>query len=164
MKQIIHSKKHINQLSLGTVSQAAVENFIIATAIEGQSTTPEFIEEGASVKACYIELWVGTESATVVNSYTVAIYKDPGGQNAASSAQMAALHDYPNKKNILFTAQGLLPIEAGGIIPVVRGWYKIPKGKQRFGLGDRLILTLRNNNASAIDIIFCGLAIYKEYT
>ncbi len=164
MRQIIQSKKHINQHSQGTVAQAAIDNFVICTAIEGPSTTPEFISEGAIVKACYVEMWVGTESATVVNSYTIALYKDPGGSNPALTADMAALHDWSNKKNILFTGQGLLPIEDGGIIPVMRGWYKIPKGKQRFGLGDRLVLTLRNNNATAIDIQFCGIAIFKEYT
>ncbi len=162
MRPIIQSKKHINQESLATVGTGAVGNFVIATSIEGASTAPEFINEGAIVKACYVEFWAGTESATVVTSYTVALYKDPGGTNPALTADMAALHDWSNKKNILFTGQGLLPIEAGGIVPVMRQWYKIPKGKQRFGLGDRLILTIRNN--SAIDIIFCGVAVFKEYT
>ncbi len=162
MKPIIHSKKHINQLSLSTVAAAAVGNFIICTAIEATSSAPVNIEEGAGVKACYVELWLGTESATVVTSYTVALYKDPGGSNSADATEMAALHDYPNKKNILFTSQGLLPIEAGGIVPVMRQWYKIPKGKQRFGLGDRLLVTIRNN--SAVDIIFCGVAVFKEFT
>ncbi len=81
-----------------------------------------------------------------------------------TTASMAALHDYANKKNILFTAQGLLTPTDGGQVPVVRGWYKIPKGKQRFGLTDQLFVSIRNNNATSIDINFCGLAIYKEYT
>ncbi len=164
MKPIIQSKKHIFQISQGTVAQSAVVNALLATAIEGASTTPEFVNEGASLKACYVEFWVSQDSASVVGSYTVILYKDPGGTSAASSAQVAALHDYPNKKNILFTAQGLLTPNDGGQVPVLRSWYKIPRGKQRWGLGDRLILAIRNNNATAIDINFCGLAIYKEYT
>ncbi len=164
MKPIIQSKKHIFQISQGTVAQSAVVNNLLATSIEGSSTTPEFVNEGATLKACYVEFWVSQDSATVVGSYTVILYKDPGGTGAASSAQVAALHDYPNKKNILFTAQGLLTPNDGGQVPVLRSWYKIPKGKQRWGLGDRLILAIRNNNATAIDINFCGLAIYKEYT
>ncbi len=139
-------------------------NTIFATAIEGASTTPEFINEGAIVKACYIEFWVSQDSASVVGSYTVVLYKDPGGSNAASTTNMAALHDYSNKKNILFTAQGLLTPNDGGQVPVLRAWYKIPKGKQRFGLGDRMILAIRNNNATAIDINFCGVILFKEYT
>ncbi len=164
MRPIIKSKKHISQISQSTVAQAAVGNAILVTAIEGTSATPTDVEEGAIVKACYVEFWVSQDSASVVGSYTVALYKDPGGTNPALTGNMAALHDYSNKKNLFFCAQGLLTPNDGGQVPVLRGWYKIPKGKQRFGLGDRLIVTIRNNNATAIDINFCGLAIYKEYT
>ncbi len=164
MRPIIHSKKHIVQISQGTVAQGAVSTTNVVTSQEAVSTTPDAIEVGALVKACYVEFWVSQDSASIVGSYTFAITKDPGGNAAPSTAEMAALHDYNNKKNILFTAQGLLTPNDGGQVPIVRGWYKIPKGKQRFGLGDRLRLTLRNNNATAIDINFCGLAIYKEYS
>ncbi len=113
---------------------------------------------------CYVEFWLGMASTSVTGSYTVCLYKDPGSAQTMSAANMAAIHDYPNKKNIFFTAQALLSPDDGGIIPVLRGWYKIPKGKQRFGLGDKLRITVRNNNATAVDINFCGLAIFKEYS
>ncbi len=164
MKAPIHTKKHINQISQSTVGQAAVVTTVIAQSQEAVSTTPSAIEEGALLKACYLEYWVSQDSASVVGSYTVILYKDPGGSNSADTSEMAALHDYVNKKNILFTAQGLLTPNDGGQIPVLRGWYKIPKGKQRFGLSDRLLITIRNNNATAIDINFCGVAVFKEYT
>ncbi len=144
--------------------QAAVASTTIVLAAEATSTTPDGVEEGATVKACYVEFWVSQDSASVVGSYTIVLQKDPGSNANITSANMAALHDYDNKKNILFTAQGLLTPNDGGQVPVLRGWYKIPKGKQRFGLRDKLNLIIRNNNATAIDINFCGLAIYKEYT
>ncbi len=164
MKAVIHSKKHLFQISQGTVAQAAVVSQTFVDAIEGASTTPQHVQEGASVKACYIEFWVSQDSASVVGSYTIALYKDPGGANAAGAGDMAALHDWNNKKNILFTAQGLLTPNDGGQVPVLRAWYKIPKGKQRMGLGDKMRLTIRNNNVTAIDVNFCGLILYKEYT
>ncbi len=164
MRAPIHSKKHIVQISQSTVAQAAVGTTGIIHSIEAASTQPKQIAEGAIVKACYVEFWVSQDSASVVGSYTVVLYKDPGGNALATSTEVAALHDYSNKKNILFTAQGLLTPNDGGQVPVIRGWYKIPKGKQRFGLGDALNLVIRNNNATAIDINFCGLAIFKEYT
>ncbi len=164
MRPVIKSKKHVVQISQANVGQAAVVSTVLVTAVEATGNLPDHVEEGAIVKSCYVEFWVSQDSASVVGSYTVILYKDPGGTNAATSAQMAALHDYSNKKNILFTAQGLLTPNDGGQVPVLRSWYKIPKGKQRFGLTDRLILAIRNNNATAIDINFCGLAIYKEYT
>ncbi len=164
MKAVIHSRKHINQLSQSTVGQAVVVDTIIAQAIEGHSTVPGQILEGASIKACYVEFWVSQDSASVVGSYTVILYINPGNTPIVNTAQMAALHDYPNKKNILFTAQGLLTPNDGGQVPVLRGWYKIPKGKQRFGLNTSLNLAIRNNNATSIDINLCGVFIYKEYT
>ncbi len=164
MRAPIHSKKHINQISQSTVAQAAVGNTTLIRAVEPQSTLPSEVEEGAIVKACYVEFWVSQDSASVVGSYTVALSKDPGGSSGMTAANLAALHDYTNKKNILFTGQGLLTPNDGGQVPVLRGWYKIPKGKQRFGLGDILRVSIRNNNSTAIDINFCGLAIYKEYS
>ncbi len=163
MRPIIHSKKHIVQVSQATVAQAAVVNTALVVATEAGSSTPTNVIEGAIVKNCYVEFWVSQDSASVVGSYTIALFKDPGNNAGMTTGEMAALHDYTNKKNILFTAQGLLTPNDGGQVPVLRSWYKIPKGKQRFGLGDRLTLSIRNNNSTAIDINFCGLAIFKEY-
>jgi len=164
LRPIIKSKKHIFQISQSTVGQALVVNTIFVTAQEGTSTTPNGVEEGALVKACYVEFWVSQDSASVVGSYTIVLQKLPGSAANMTTTEMAALHDYDNKKNILFSGQGLLTPNDGGQVSVLRGWYKIPKGKQRFGLNDRMVVTIRNNNATAIDINFCGLVVYKEYT
>ncbi len=164
MRPVIKSKKHLVQIPLSNVAQSLHVNTTLVDAQEATSTVPTVVEEGAIVKACYVEYWVGNTSASVQGSFTVALYKDPGGNAGMVSGDLAALHDYDNKKNILFTSQALVPVEDAGIIPVMRGWYKIPKGKQRFGLKDRLQIGIRNNNASAVDLQFCGLAIYKEYT
>ncbi len=164
MRPIIKSKKHIFQISQATVGQAAVVSTVLADAEEATSTTPQGIEEGAIVKACYVEYWVSQDSASVVGSYTVILMKVIAQSPTPTTTNMASLYDYPGKKNIFFTAQGLLTPNDGGQVPVLRGWYKIPKGKQRFGLNDKLIVAIRNNNATSIDINFCGLAVYKEYT
>ncbi len=164
MRAPIKSKKHIVQISQATVAQAAVVSTNIVVAREATSLTPPDVEEGAIVKNCYVEFWVSQDSASVVGSYTIVLFKNISAGANITATNMAALHDYPNKKNILFTAQGLLTPNDGGQVPVLRGWYKIPKGKQRFGLLDSLTVSIRNNNATAIDINFCGLAIYKEYT
>ncbi len=164
MRPVIKSRKHIFQISQSTVGQALLVNSIFAKAQEATSTTPDGIEVGAIVKACYVEFWVSQDSASVVGSYTVTLAKIPGIGNNPLTGDLAALHDYDNKKNVFFSAQGLLTPNDGGQVPVLRGWYKIPKGKQRMGLDDKLIVSIRNNNLTAIDINFCGLVIYKEYT
>ncbi len=164
MRPIIQSKKHISQISQGTIAQAAVGDIPIAIAAEAPSTTPTGVIEGSTIKAVYVELWSGNASATVVGSYTCILYKNPSAVAIPGAGSMAALHDYANKKNILFTSQALLPPTDGGQIAIMKGWYKIPKGKQRMGLGDSIRIALRNNNATALDINFCGVALFKEYT
>ncbi len=164
MRAPIQSRKHIFQISQSTVAQNAVVITEFVNAIEGVRSQPQHVAEGATIKACYVEFWVSQDSASVVGSYTVCLLKNPGNTNNLTATTMAALHDYKNKKNILFTAQGLVTPNDGGQVPVLRSWYKIPKGKQRMGLGDTLEVVIRNNNATAIDINFCGLVIFKEYT
>ncbi len=164
MRAPITSRKHIFQISQSTVAQAAVDTQTVIQGIEGSRNQPQHVAEGAIVKACYVEYWVSQDSASVVGSYTIIMYKNPSNGSGATAANMAALHDYDNKKNIIFTAQGLLTPNDGGQVPVIRGWYKIPKGKQRFGLNDTFQIVLRNNNVTAIDINLCGFVLYKEYT
>ncbi len=164
MKAPIHSKKHLVQISQGTIAQSAVENTGLINSTEAGSTTPSVISEGAVVKAIYVEYWLGNASTSVVGSYTTILVKVPGGSDQADATEMAALHDYKNKKNILFTSQALVPPTDGGQVNVMKGWFKIPKGKQRFGLGDKLQIVTRNNNSTSVVINFCGFAIYKEYT
>ncbi len=164
MRAPIHSKKHYVQISQGTTAQAAISNHLIIESLEGASSVPTQIEEGATVKAVFIEYWIGNASTSVVGSYTVIVVKNPGGNANPVTGDLAALHDYDNKKNILFTSQAIVPPTDGGQIMVLRQWIKIPKGKQRFGLKDRLQLSLRNNNLTAVDINHCGFALYKEYT
>ncbi len=164
MRPIIQSKKHIVQITQSTVAQAIVNNELVIEAIEGAPSVPSHVAEGATVKAVYFELWLGQASSTIVGSYTLVVYKNPGGNANAVTADLAALHDWDNKKNILFTSQALAAPTDGGLTPVIKGWIKIPKGKQRFGLKDRLQLSIRNNTVTDVDINYCGFAIYKEYT
>ncbi len=151
-------------MSQFTIDQAAVDTQVIVLAQEAVSTTPSAVEVGAVVKAVYVEYWLGQASTSVVGSYTTILHKNPGGNSPATATNLAALHDFDNKKNILFTSQALTPPTDGGQVMVMRGWYKIPKGKQRFGLGDRLDLVTRNNTATAVSINGCGFALFKEYS
>ncbi len=151
-------------MSQFTIAQSAVDTQVVVISQEAVSTTPSAIEVGAVVKAVWIEYWVGNASATVVGSYTFIVMKNPGGNAVATAANLAALHDYDNKKNILYTSQALTPPTDGGLIQICKQWIKIPKGKQRFGLGDRIDVVCRNNNSTAVDINGCGLAVFKEYS
>lgn len=164
MRPIIQSKKHLVQISQGTIAQSAVVDIPLVVAAEAPSTTPSGVQEGATVKAIFVELWLGNGSTSVVGSYTCIVYKNPSGTALIGAATMAALHDYGNKKNILYTSQALLPPTDGGQVAVLRAWLKIPRGKQRMGLADSIRIAVRNNNSTSVVVNFCGLAVFKEYT
>ncbi len=162
MRPQIHSKKHYVQMSRTSVAANAEVDVVLIDA-QGVTVADQVFEvvEGASVKAVYIELWV--ESSGNQTSSIVTLGKFPSNLVAFTFTEMAALGLAANKNNVLFTHQGLASNDAiGNPIPVMRGWFKIPKTKQRFGLADRLILQIASQGDNTLE--FCGFALYKEYT
>jgi len=161
MKAVIHSKKHYVQVSLATVLAGASSNKIIAFAKEGPSANDaDEVTDGSSIKAVWVEMWIRAGD-TSAGSTLVTLYKLPGAGSAITFAEQIALHDYNNKKNILYHTQGLTNDQDSQAIPFIRQWFKIPKSKQRFGLGDSLNLSIA---AQALDNIICGFMTYKEYS
>ncbi len=162
VRPMVHSTKHYVQQSLNTITGSASSNIVIAVAtkIVNKNVTNE-VEEGASIKACYVESWLRAAGASPGSVITV-IAKQPGGGANFTTTELAALGDAENKKNILFTSQGLVNDNDANAIAVTRGWYKIPKSKQRFGLGDKLVMQIFAQGA--IDLVHCGFETYKEYT
>ena len=119
------------------------------------------VAEGSSIKAIYIELWLQNQGT--LGEAIVTVSKDPQNATGPSFVQQAALNSFPNKKNVLFTHQGLTSNDGvSGPVVILRNWVKIPKSKQRFGLGDGINLAI--SNVSANDLNRCGFAIFKEYT
>ncbi len=160
VKPMVHSTKHYVQQSIGTVVVGTNENetFAIGVSVANKDQVFE-VEEGSTVKAVYVELWIRS-AATAAASFTFCICKRPSGFAAPTDAQMAALGTWGNKKNVLFTAQGLVNDVDSSALNLYRGWIKIPKGKQRMGLDDILSWHLRTVGQS---INFCGFVTYKEY-
>ncbi len=162
MRPLIHSTKHYVQMSRSTVLTVAANNEDLAHSVTvPNKDAVDEVEEGASVKAVYIELWLLDSSND--GSNIVVLSKEPTDGAGPAFGNMNALGTYPNKKNILFTHQGLTPNDGVvGPVRIMANWYPIPKSKQRFGLGDKLVLTIANNGAN--NLFYCGFATYKEYT
>ncbi len=158
MKPPIHSKKHYIQRSLSTTLAGASSEFLIALAVEIPSVA-EHVEEGSVLKAVFVEMWARTGD-TAGGSVLMSLVKVPES-GTMTFAEQIALQDYTNKKNVLYHTQGTSNDQDADAIAFVRQWFKIPKGKQRFGLGDKLSLFIA---AQALDQITCGFATYKEYT
>ncbi len=162
MRAPITSRKHIIQHTQTTVASGAVASNlpILAQAVQDVNANFEVIE-GSVIKAVYIERWIIGKGPSPT-SYVLIVEKAPANAPAITFTQMTNLDSYPNKKNILFTSEGLLPRDDANAIPVLRQWLKIPKGKQRFGLKDELRIVVADIGVD--DIEFCGLVIYKSYT
>ncbi len=159
MKPVITSKKHYVQATLFTIGGTSIENIVIVDS-KADPTLANDVLEGSIVKACFVEIWI-QGSANQPGTFQVSIEKVPSGLGLMTNVDSSVLYTYSNKKNILFTSQGIVGDANSNPIPIIRGWYKIPKGKQRFGLGDRLVLNV--NNITVDDFEACGIFVFKEY-
>ncbi len=165
MKAPINSIKHYVQTSLTSVAESTVENIevVFAVADRAAGTTPKHVLQGAVVKAVFLEYWIMSEGAQPTFG-NATVEKVEGNSDNMTFADAADLFAYNNKKNVLFCTQGLIGDANSNPIPILRQWIKIPKGKQRFGKGDKLNVNITClNPTSGEGIEVCGFATYKEY-
>ncbi len=160
VRPMVHSTKHYVQQSIGTSVPGTETHtqLVVCVAVKDKDAVNE-VEEGSSVKAIYVELWIRS-AATAAASFVFFVQKRPAGADNPSTTQMAALGDYDNKKNVFYTTQGLTNDVDSSALVLYKGWLKIPKGKQRMGLGDKISWHL---SAIGQSINFCGFVTYKEY-
>ena len=158
VRPTVNSEKHYRQLPINQELAGTVRNIQVIKAVADPSTSSE-VRVGAVVKAVYVEIWLLSGSSQP-GSVTVTLEKAIGSMSNMSFVESATLHDYSNKKNVLYVTQGLTPDSNGNPVPFMRQWFKIPKGKQRFGLEDRIMLNL-SANLETLDS--CGVLIFKEY-
>ncbi len=158
MRPVINTEKHYVHKTLSTVLAGATDNIVIVAASAVPGGTATAVREGAVIKAVFIEMWVRTND-TSPGATSITLYKKTGGDTSMTATEAADLNSYDNKKNVLYHTQGLINDQDSSAIPFIRQWFKIPKGKQRFGLADVLIL---NVFAQALDNNICGFFTYKE--
>ncbi len=148
------------QLSPTTVAFGAIRNQVICTAVDTEdSSVPAEVNVGAVVKAVYVELWLTADDAQQ-SSATLSLEKVPRLTDLQIFGESQAVHDYFNKNNIFYITQGLIPPTLNSGIPFLRGWFKIPKGKQRMDKESAIIL---NISAISNGLQVCGVFIYKSY-
>jgi len=164
MQGTINSIKHIVQLPLTTVDLSTMSNVSVVDAVVAPAASTTFqVTEGSLVKAIYFEIWmVNIGAVGTTGSFNITVEKRPANAPAMTIAQAVVQQAYPNKKNILYTTQGIIgSTSAGSALPMLKHWIAIPKGKQRMGLGDEVIINLAN--LASVDYQVCGVFIYKEY-
>ncbi len=158
----ISSIKHYVAKTNSTIATGTTIVHTVATAVAkgAARSATNVVEEGCVLKAIHLEYWLKGTGSTSTTQFVFIVYKLPSGQANPTQTDMLNLQAWNNKKNILFSSQGVLSEEgAGQSIPVIRDWMKVPKGKQRFGLEDKFQVAI----SSVGTLQFCGLATYKEY-
>ncbi len=162
MRPIIQSTKHYVQQSRSTISTVSIVNVDISeSVVMASNNLVDEVLEGSLIKAVYVEMWLLDQAND--GSFVITLEKVNGGMPAMTFASINALGFYANKKNVFYTTQGLSANNGvGNPIPIIRQWFKIPKGKQRQGLGDKLVLNIANNGPNTLE--FCGFFTYKEMT
>jgi len=162
----IVSVKHYVQQSETTIAAGAIEEIVVidAVTVAAGAPIPASVTEGSIVKAVFLELWIaGNGTAGARQQFTITIVKKPADATSMTVGDASTLASYLNKKNILYTTQGIIGTAVSGAapLPILKMWLKLPKGKQRFGLGDELVINFLNTSASSISR--CGFETYKEY-
>ncbi len=161
VRPMVHSTKHYVQQSIGTSVPGTLTAVNIVKAVDvADKTSLEEVEEGTSVKAIYLEMWVRS-AATAAASFTFVVVKRPADVASPDATDLAGLGNYQNKKNVFYTTQGLVNDVDSTALNIYRGWIKIPKSKQRMGLGDKISWHL---SAIGQSLNFCGFQTYKEYS
>ena len=160
VRPVINSEKRIVQITLSNVGVGTVSNDVIVNAQQDPvPSAPNAVTIGSVIKACYVEIWLlgdGQQPPTV----TTTITKLTSGGASPTAADMTNLNAYNSKKGILEMHQGLVGDANTNPTPFYRGWIKIPKGKQRFGLGDSLNLSIKSITEG---VQYCGVFIFKVY-
>ncbi len=156
MRPVINTEKHYQHTPVTSVGTGVAQTFELIDA-SADPTQANEVREGAVVKAIFVEYWV--EGDMQDSTVTGVVSKQPSGAAAPTIGNMSNLGAYLNKKNILEAHQGLQP-SSGNIIPMFRHWILIPKGKQRFGLGDKLTITFSSLVGT---LSVCGFATFKEH-
>ncbi len=158
---IIQSEKHIVQITLSSAIAGTVSTTNVVSAVHSPSDTdPKTVEVGTVVKAVWLEIWMLAVAANP-STFTLIVEKLSGSGTNIDATEMGNLHGYTNKKNILYTSQGLLGENDSNPVPILRQWVLIPKGKQRFGLNDRLQFSIKSITE---DTQWCGAMIYLAKT
>ncbi len=162
MKAPIVAIKHYVQTTLSSQAAATKTAVSLVKGVTIANTDlPNEVVEGSVVKAVYIEMWLASNDASG-SSMTVNVEKisNTGATVAMTYANSIALHSYQNKKNIFYCSEGITGDDEHPI-PFIRMWLKLPKGKQRFGFGDELVL---NISAISSTLSWCGMTTYKSYS
>ncbi len=158
----INSIKHYVQRANVSIASGAIRvDDIVTSVVAPAATNTSDVTQGSVVKAIYLEYWLwGAGASGTDTQFNFMFLKLPVATSDPTFANINNLGAYTNKKNIFYHSSGVLGGVDNNSIPVVRGWFMVPKGKQRMGLSDKLVIATSTSGAA---LQLCGFSTYKEY-
>ncbi len=158
---VVHRIKHIVDSS-ATLAAATTLPVTLVKGVDAPvlANTPE-VETGAKVHGIFLNVQVSANEASggIPNIY-MAVFKNPSGN--ISTIDPVGTGDDPNKKAIIH--QEMIMFAPTGTQGLPRTLFKgvivIPRGMQRFGIDDELVVVLR---APSVNVKVCVQCIYKEF-
>ncbi len=167
----IQSTKHIVELS-GILP--ATTNTVALTLVRGEdnpvlANTNE-VQPGHKVSSIFLSIFYIAEGGEVANEVPLVdwyIIHNPGNVfttvfDAGNNPTPGSTGVHLNKRHIFHTEKGLAgggDASTAGVPMIFKGVIKIPRGRQRVGQNDRIMINHRANFATK----FCIQAIYKDY-
>jgi len=162
VRAITNTDKRYVQSVTFPIAGASTENIVIVDAKQDPNiSASNDVKAGTVVTAVYLEYWILANSQQPAQ-IMLALEKVPADSGGIQFADNQLLTFYKNKKNIFYTTQGLVGDANTNPTPFVRQWFKIPKGKQRFGNGDRLNVSI--TSILTEDVNVCGFGLFKAQT
>ncbi len=137
-----------------------------------RGANPEEVPRGCKINGFYLSLFFGldvnqTGPAAVplldwycmIEKGGVLIANGSFGNGATQIPVPGATGLNQNVNQIVHEEKGLIGEKNDGSKMVFQGVIKVPRGKQRFTVGDTIVINARAN----FDTVFCAKAIYKYY-
>ncbi len=172
----IQAQKNIVDAQGTLIADAAPSGQLLQTIVEGVDnpviTSNPSVQAGSTVSSVYLSLFFATKgNASATNPEVVDWYViyDVAGRMSASGNFGAGADVLPipnnagssvNKNQILHMEKGLVGDAADGSKMVFQGVIRIPRGKQRIGIGTKIQIVAQKQET---DKFFCLKAIYKYY-
>ncbi len=142
---------------------------IISVVLVQASDTPVIgsvtqVITGAKVHGIYLHVEVSHTSGTGRPNIYMMIFKNPGGNLSNGSFVPKGEGAFDNKKFVMHQEMILMSGDAGNGLPrpLFNGVIKIPRGYNRFGPGDQLVMNIVTGTAGVV-ADWCLQCHYKEF-
>ncbi len=154
----VHSIKHVVDIQGGLVGGTQANNDLIESVDAPTVAIADRVETGSTVNAIYLKVEAyATSTAALANFYMI-IWKNPGGNITAPVPNQVGVDD--DKRFVIHQEMVMMEKNTtGNPRTVFAGVLKIPRGYKRFGINDKLEISVLSPGVSSD---FCIQCIYKE--